>query len=84
MTHLDGNVLAGALAEIFAIDVTTAFGRCIHCGDFSAIAEAVVYADAPGLVARCAGCDHVIATIVDAKDRVWLSLSGLSAIELRR
>jgi len=84
MTHLDGNVLAGALAEFFAIDVTTASGRCIGCGDVSPIAAAMVYTDAPGLVARCAACDHVIATIVDAKDRVWLSLSGLSAIELRR
>lgn len=84
MTHLDGNVLAGALSEFFAIDVTTALGRCIGCGDLSPIAAAMVYTDAPGLVARCAGCGHVIATIVDAKDRVWLSLAGLSAIELRR
>lgn len=42
------------------------------------------YTDAPGLVARCAGCDQVLATVVDASDRLILSLAGLSAIELRR
>jgi len=82
--HLDGNVLAGALSEIFTSDVTAARARCAGCGQTSAIAEAMVYTDAPGLVARCAGCDQVLATVVDAGDRVMLSLAGLSAIELRR
>jgi hypothetical protein len=50
----------------------------------AAIAEAMVYTNAPGLVARCAGCDQVLATVVDAGDRLILSLAGLSAIELRR
>jgi hypothetical protein len=35
-------------------------------------------------VARCASCDHVLATIVDSGDRLWLSLAGLSAVEVRR
>ena len=83
--HLDGNVLAGALSEVFTTDVTAARGRCDGCGQISPIAEAMVYPDAPGLVARCAGCDHVLVTIVDTGDRlIILSLAGLSAIELRR
>ncbi|MCP2263241.1 DUF6510 family protein [Promicromonospora thailandica] len=82
--HLDGNVLAGALSEVFASDVTAARGRCAGCGQTSPIAEAMVYTDAPGLVARCAGCDQVLATLVDAGDRVILSLAGLTAVELRR
>jgi len=84
MTHLDGNVLAGALSEIFTADVTTARGRCAGCGRTSPLAEAMVFTDAPGLVARCAGCDQVLATFVDAGDRVMVSLAGLSAVELRR
>ncbi|GGM14384.1 DUF6510 family protein [Promicromonospora citrea] len=82
--HLDGNVLAGALSEIFTADVTTARGRCAGCGRTSPLAEAMVFTDAPGLVARCAGCDQVLATFVDAGDRVMVSLAGLSAVELRR
>lgn len=82
--HIDGNVLAGAFAEVFRADVTAASARCVGCGRVSPIAEAMVYPDAPGLVVRCAACDHVLATIVDAGERVFLSLTGLSAIELRR
>lgn len=84
MTHLDGNVLAGALSEVFTADVTTARGRCGGCGHMAVLAEAMVYTDAPGLVARCAGCDQVLATVVDTGDRVILSLAGFSAVELRR
>ena len=82
--HLDGNVLAGALSEVFTTDVTVARARCNGCGRTGPIAEAMVYTDAPGLVARCAGCDQVLATVVDTGDRVILSLAGLSAVELRR
>lgn len=82
--HLDGNVLAGALSEVFTADVTAARGRCAGCGRMAVLAEAMVYTAAPGLVARCAGCDQVLATVVDTGDRLILSLAGLSAIELRR
>lgn len=81
-TPLDGNVLAGALANLFVPDPTSLRARCTNCGQVAPIAEAVVYPDAPGLVARCRVCDHVLAAIVDAGDKTYLSLSGLSAIAL--
>src|SRR5690606_27127608 len=100
MTHLDGNVLAGALSEIFTADVTTARGRCAGCGRTSPLAQAMVFTDAPGLVARragrlvfsdapgrvarWAGGARVRATFVSAGDRVMVSLAGLSAVERRR
>lgn len=83
-THLDGNVLAGALADFFAPDVTALQGRCGGCGNVAGLAEAMVYTDAPGLVVRCKGCDHVLATLVDAGERLFLSLSGFSAVVLSR
>lgn len=81
-TRLDGNVLAGALANLFVPDPTDLLARCTSCGQVAPIAEAVVYPDAPGLVARCRSCDHVLAAIVDAGDKTYLSLSGLTAIAL--
>ncbi|TDE14205.1 DUF6510 family protein [Jiangella asiatica] len=81
-TPLDGNVLAGALANLLVPDPTNLQARCTNCGQVAPIAEAVVYPDAPGLVARCRTCDHVLAAIVDDKDKTYLSLSGLSAIAL--
>jgi hypothetical protein len=82
MAHLDGNVLAGPLAELFAFDATTASARCAGCGHVALLATAMVHADAMGYVARCAGCDSVLATVVRGEGRTWLSLSGISALEV--
>src|SRR5690606_18443714 len=81
MTHLDGNVLAGALAEVLVPEVT---GLVCGCGADAALGQAVVYTDAPGLVARCASCDHVLLTLVDAGDRRYLSLRGVDVVVLER
>ena len=42
MGHVDGNALAGSLAEIFPFDVTAAVGRCAHCGSTGMIGDAMV------------------------------------------
>jgi hypothetical protein len=81
-TALDGNVLAGPLREIFAVDVTVARGRCAGCGRVDVVAELRVYADAPGLVARCPSCDAVMLRLVRAPDRAWLDLRGAVALEM--
>ena len=38
----DGNALAGPLAELFAVDMTTAVGRCVSCGLVGEIATLTV------------------------------------------
>ncbi len=81
--HLDGNVLAGALRELFTVDITTATGQCISCGTAGAMGEARVYADAPGMVARCPACDEVVLRLVRAPGRAWLDMSGLTYLELQ-
>ena len=83
MTSLDGNVLAGAFAELFGSDMTEARGRCHGCGRVGPVGEAVVYPQSAGLVARCPGCDAVLMTVVRADDRAYLSLRGLSFLEVR-
>jgi hypothetical protein len=79
---VDGNALAGPLREIFAVEVTTARGRCPSCGRQDAIASLRVYTHAPGLVARCPGCDAVMLRLVRAPDRAWLDLRGVLCLEL--
>lgn len=79
--HVDGNELAGALRELFAIDVTVARGRCAGCGRESTVAETVVFSRAPGLVARCPGCESVLLRVVRAPDRAWLDLRGMTCLE---
>jgi hypothetical protein len=80
--HLDGNMLAGALRELFAVDVTTAVGECVSCGTRGAIAQTRVYADAPGLVARCPACGEVVLRLARGPGRAWLDLRGLTCLQL--
>lgn len=82
--HIDGNALAGVLSEVFTTDVTAARARCGSCGRTSPLAEATVFPDAPGLVARCASCNHVLVVVVQADSGIVLSLAGIDSIDLRR
>lgn len=83
-SYLDGNAAAGPLSEFFAIDVTTARGRCLHCGRTDALATAQLYPNSHGLLLRCPGCTEILLRIVDTGDTVCLDLHGLSFVELRR
>ncbi|EWT01997.1 hypothetical protein N865_20590 [Intrasporangium oryzae NRRL B-24470] len=78
----DGNVMAGPLSEVFAVDITTAQGRCRGCGTTSVIATLRVYGPDPGLVGRCPGCDDVLVRIVRTPDAVWLDLAGLTSLRV--
>ncbi len=82
--HLDGHDMLGALAEIFAVDVSTAVAPCTNCRQPNVLAELRVYGgpNAPGLVARCPGCDAVVLRVVRGPDRAWLDLRGLRHVEL--
>jgi hypothetical protein len=80
--HLDGNVLGGELGELFSVDITGAACRCASCGVTGTIAQSEVYADAPGLVARCAHCGEVILRLVRGPGRAWLDLHGISSLEI--
>ena len=82
MDYMDGNALAGALREIFTMDVTAAQGRCAGCGRTGMVAETRVYEHAAGLVARCPGCDAVLIRLVRAPDRAYLDLHGMSFLEV--
>jgi Family of unknown function (DUF6510) len=79
---LDGNVIAGALGEIFAVDVSLGVVECAGCGHTGLVAEVVVYADAPGMVARCPECSDVLLRLVRAPNRVWLDMSGVVCLRL--
>ena len=78
--YLDGNAAAGELSDIFAMDVTVALGRCANCGATKRFAEAHVYMQGPGIVARCSVCQHVLLRFVDARGRVFLDLRGMTCL----
>lgn len=80
--YTDGNSLAGPLAEIFAVDVTAATGRCVSCGATSPLAGLRVYDHAPGLVARCPNCTEVVLRLVRAPGTAWLDLRGVWSLRV--
>jgi len=80
--YLDGNAAAGELSKIFAVDVTAAEGQCAHCGASKHFAEAHLYMQCPGVVARCAVCEQVLLRLVTIQNRALLDLSGMTYLSL--
>lgn len=80
--YLDGNAAAGVLSELFAVDLTAAVARCNGCGQTNVFAEARVYVNAPGTVARCPGCDAVLLRVVTTPTDTYLDLRGLTYLRI--
>jgi hypothetical protein len=80
--YLDGNAAAGELSKIFAMDVTAAEGQCAQCGATKRFAEAHLYMQSPGMVARCAVCNHVLLRLVSVRERVFLDIRGMTYLSL--
>jgi hypothetical protein len=80
--YLDGNAVAGPLSELFAVDLTAAIAQCNGCGHTTVFADSRVYVDAPGMVARCTGCDSVLLRIVTTPNDTYLDLRGLTYLRV--
>ncbi|MER5385978.1 DUF6510 family protein [Streptomyces sp. NPDC002688] len=80
--YQDGNVLAGPLSEVFAVDVTAAVSSCTGCGSSGPLARLRVYGKAPGLVARCPDCAQVVLRLVRGPDAAWLDLRGTVCLRI--
>ena len=75
--YVDGNAAGGELSRVFALDITAAEGQCAHCGATKRFAEAHLYMQGPGVVARCAVCEQVLLRLVNARQRVFLDVRGM-------
>jgi len=54
--RLDGNAVAGMLAELFGFEMTVAWGACANCGASNQLGALLVYAHGMGAVACCPSC----------------------------
>jgi len=79
--YLDGNAAAGELTK-YSHGYYRFRGQCAHCGATKRFAEAHVYMQCPGLVARCSVCQHVILRFVNARQRAFLDLRGMTCLIL--
>jgi hypothetical protein len=80
--HVDGNVLAGPLSDVFELDITTMNGECANCGHVAVLAQAMVYGSPMGFVIRCTNCREVLAVLVEQPTRRRLALQGLRWIDV--
>ena len=77
---MDGNSIGGLLIDVFGADMTAASSTCGTCGAVRAVAELVVYRQAPGTVVRCRTCDSVLMVFVKARGLICVDLSGLASL----
>jgi ribosomal protein S27E len=82
--YLDGNVAAGEMGNFFAFDVTAAEVQCASCGAVRHFADALVFTQAPGMIARCAVCEAVLMRLVRARTRMLLDMRGVSYLAIDR
>jgi hypothetical protein len=80
--RLDGNAAAGVLAEIFALEMTSAIGTCANCGRAGSLGELMLYGGEIGTVLRCPGCEHLLICITHTPEGYWLDLRGLQILRI--
>jgi Family of unknown function (DUF6510) len=79
---LDGNAIAGDLAQLFVTEATASVAVCAHCGAAGPLGGGVLYRGA-GSVLRCRSCGNVLLTIVSAPGRMYVELRGVRCLEIR-
>jgi uncharacterized protein DUF6510 len=72
---LDGNAIAGLLAEAFGAEMTAVERVCQSCGDPYAVGAHRLYEGA-GSVLRCPGCGAVALQIATLPGRHVVAISG--------
>ena len=73
---LDGNAVAGTLAEIYGDDMTTVLAECANCGNVDHIGGLIAYVHAPGIVLRCTACATVMIRIVHTPRGTLVDVKG--------
>ena len=78
---LDGNAAAGPLAELFAVEMSTATIVCEGCAREAPLATLAYYGGA-GLVLRCPACDVVILRLVRTATTLNLDVRGCARLTI--
>jgi hypothetical protein len=82
MVRVDGNAIAGTLAEVFVHEMTSARIVCDGCGVVEPLGAEHAYLRAAGIVLRCCHCEHVLLVVTQAGGTYLLSLRGLRWFEV--
>jgi|SRR5689334_3951878 len=80
--RLDGNAAAGMLAEIFAVEMSSAQVTCAHCGRTGSLGSLLMYGGQIGTVLRCPTCDAVQLRIARIHEQYWMDLRGMATMRI--
>ena len=80
--RLDGNAVAGMLAEAFGFEMTVSRGGCAGCGATNQLGAMLVYAHGMGVIGCCPACGQPLLRIARGEGRWWLDLRGLAWLQL--
>jgi hypothetical protein len=78
MMPVDGNAIAGTLADVFGHEMTLAGVACVHCGQAGVLADVMVYVGGPGIIGRCRSCENLLVVITERRGMYCVDLTGLS------
>jgi hypothetical protein len=80
--RLDGNAAGGALAEVFARDVTAAVATCAGCGRSGPVGTLLEYGHGMGVILRCPGCDMAVLRIVRTPGWLRVDAAGVALLAI--
>ena len=73
---LDGNALAGLFYELFDVEMTIAPLECASCGRIGELGSLWAFAESPGYVLRCPGCQNIVMRMTVTPDQIYLDARG--------
>ena len=79
---VDGNAVAGQLAQIFGRDMTMAIARCAGCARDAEMGALMAFMRGPGVVLRCPACQAAIARIVETPTAIYLEARGAAFLRM--
>jgi hypothetical protein len=79
---LDGNALAGLLHELFDVEMTIAPVECAVCGRRGELGSLWAFAESPGYVMRCPGCQNVVLRMSITPTEVFLDARGAAYLRI--
>ncbi len=79
---LDGNAVAGLLHELFDVEMTVAPVECAACGLQGELGSLWAFAESPGYVLRCPGCQNIVLRITVTPDEVFLDARGAAYLRI--
>ena len=79
---LDGNALAGLLHELFDAEMTIAPVECGSCGRIGELGSLWAFAESPGYILRCPGCQNIILRMTITPSEIYLDARGAAYLRI--